>query len=144
VSTWNKKLARRLAGHDERVRRFESDLRSRMRRRQLGTKIQTAGFVCRKPDYDCLGRKAGEALPREGDSVLLVPHGGNGRAEIELAGVFQRICVVFEVEAQIAQRLIAGLRATAPLTADDLGRFRVFAASQQLDHPVEIGRDIER
>ncbi len=49
-----------------------------------------------------------------------------------------------EIEAQVAQRLIAGLRAAAPVAADDLGRFGVFSVSQHRDDAIEFGHDIER
>jgi hypothetical protein len=51
--------------------------------------------------------------------------------------------VSFEVQAQIAERLVAGLRAAAPLAADDFRRFGVFAATQHLNDAIEFGRDID-
>ena len=75
---------------------------------------------------------------------MLVAHGRNRRRQIELAGILLRRRVPFEEEPRIAQRLIAGLRASTPLAGNDPGRFGILAAPQQFNDTIEIRCDVER
>src|SRR5205823_5807327 len=97
-----------------------------MYRRERGAKGEAARLACGQPEDQRLVGKAGEVFARKGHSVLRVTQRGDSRGNIEIAGVSGGRPVSLEIEVQIAQRLIAGLRASAPVAANDFGRFGVF------------------
>ena len=115
-----------------------------MRRGEPDAQRQGLTRVGAQVDSQHLVGLADEHLATVQHTALSIADAMQGTGQIQLASIARDVALTLEIQPQVAQRLVAGLRSPDPMPLDKLCGPAVVALPQPGFHLRQIGGDVER